>query len=200
MKRLWLIFIYRLRHPRIVFLFRRIYWGILGMKIDKSALVGRIRVSWPHAVAIGPDCVIHDGVAFKVDGPYSDAKRIILGRNVLVGENCEFNVQDRVVIGDGCLIAAGCRFIDNNHGTADGSEIRQQPNQKAPIIIENDCWLGANVIVLSGVHLGRGVIVGAGAVVTRDLPEYAVAAGVPARLIRSRSPSTFNSDPLATHS
>jgi acetyltransferase-like isoleucine patch superfamily enzyme len=189
MKRLLYVCVYRLRHPKILNLLRRAFWRVLGMKIGKSTAIGSINVSWPHAVSIGANCTINHGVAFKVDGPYSDRQRITLGKNVFIGENCEFNIQDRLIISDGCLIAAGCRFIDNNHGTAAGSHVRHQANEQAPIVIENDCWLGANVIVLKGVHLGRGVIVGAGAVITHDLPDYAVAAGVPARLIRFRASS-----------
>lgn len=64
----------------------------------------------------------------------------------------------------------------------DGTHAKRNPN----IVIENDVWLGANVIVLPGVKIGNGVIVGAQAVVTKDLPDYAIAVGVPAKVIRYR--------------
>jgi acetyltransferase-like isoleucine patch superfamily enzyme len=60
------------------------------------------------------------------------------------------------------------------------------PEQDAPVIIEDGCWLGANVTILKGVTLGRGCVVAAGAVVTNSFPPYSIIAGVPARLIKMR--------------
>ncbi len=66
--------------------------------------------------------------------------------------------------------------------------IRKQPLQsKGPIIIEDDAWLGFGAIVLSGVHIGKGAVIGAGAVVTHDVPEGAVAVGSPARVVKMRN-------------
>lgn len=187
--RLAYIALYRLRHPRWVSVLRRIWWRLLGMKIGKRTMIGRIQASWPHAVVVGAIAKIDDGVCFKVEGPYSPEKRIHIGDGVWIGAGCEFNIQHGIQVGEGSLIAAGCRFIDNNHGVQGGLPIRSQKNTSAPIHIGKNCWLGANVILLEGVALGDGVIVGAGAVVTRDVPEQTVVAGVPARVLRSRNSS-----------
>ena len=58
-----------------------------------------------------------------------------------------------------------------------------------PVVIGDDCWIGSRVTIMPGVTLGRGCVVGAGAVVTRDVPPYAVVAGVPARVVRYRNQS-----------
>jgi acetyltransferase-like isoleucine patch superfamily enzyme len=63
----------------------------------------------------------------------------------------------------------------------------QSLHSKGPIIVEDDVWLGVGVTVLSGVRIGKGSVVGAGAVVTHDVPEGAIVAGVPARVIKMRA-------------
>lgn len=92
-----------------------------------------------------------------------------------------------VEIGDNTSIAANCYIIDSNHGIEKGKLIREQKSAvKGPVVIGEDVWLGAGVKVLSGVHIGNGAVIGAGAVVNSDIPENAVAVGVPARVIRYR--------------
>jgi acetyltransferase-like isoleucine patch superfamily enzyme len=70
---------------------------------------------------------------------------------------------------------------------ADGLPIRRQPlHSKGGIVIEDDVWLGVGVIVLDGVRIGRGAVVGAGAVVTKDLPPNSISSGAPARVVKMR--------------
>jgi acetyltransferase-like isoleucine patch superfamily enzyme len=90
-------------------------------------------------------------------------------------------------IGEDVGIAANCCFYPHNYRTEPWQSIRAQGTESdGPIIIGNSTWLGAGVIVLSGVKIGSGVVIGAGAVVTRDIPDGAIAAGVPAHVIRLR--------------
>jgi acetyltransferase-like isoleucine patch superfamily enzyme len=85
-------------------------------------------------------------------------------------------------------IAPNCAFYPYDHGIAPGKLILKQPlTTKGDIIIEDDVWLGVGVIVLSGVHIGTGAVIGAGSVVTRDIPEGAIAFGAPARVVKMRS-------------
>lgn len=184
------ILVYRMRHPRWIFAFRRIYWRLLGMEVGSGACLGKINVSWPHSVSIGAGCLIEDGVRFKVDGPYTPNRRINIGDNVFIGSATEFNIQEEIHIGKDCLIASGCRFIDNNHGRSLDLPIREQPNTAAKIDVGPGCWLGAGVIVLSGVAIGESSIIGAGAVVTRDLPTRTKSIGVPAKVISTAKAST----------
>ncbi len=177
------ILLYKIRHPRWKFALRRLYWRLLGMRVGSGACIGKINVSWPHSVSIGAGCLIEDGVRFKVDGPYSPERRIIIGDNVFIGSFAEFNIQGEIRIEKDCLIASGCRFIDNNHGRSLELPVREQPNTVARINVGTGCWLGAGVLVLSGVAIGESSIIGAGAVVTRDLPPRTKSVGIPARVI-----------------
>ncbi|MBC7881422.1 MAG: GAF domain-containing protein [Anaerolineae bacterium] len=90
-------------------------------------------------------------------------------------------------IGKNCLIAAHAGIYANNHQFADPNlTIKEQGVTRKGIVIEDDCWLGHAVSVLDGVTIGRGSVIGAGSVVTKDIPPYSVAVGTPARVIRKR--------------
>jgi acetyltransferase-like isoleucine patch superfamily enzyme len=85
-------------------------------------------------------------------------------------------------------IAPCCAFYPYNHGIVPGIPIRKQPLQsKGGIVVDDGAWLGFGVIVLDGVRIGKGAVVGAGSVVTRDVPDGAIACGVPARVLMMRS-------------
>jgi maltose O-acetyltransferase len=91
-----------------------------------------------------------------------------------------------ITIGSDVLLGPGTSIISSNHGIARADLIRNQPGRDAPIIIGDDVWLGANVVVTAGVSIGSGAVVGAGAVVTKDLPPMSISAGVPAKVIGYR--------------
>ena len=100
-----------------------------------------------------------------------------------------------IKIGKDCLIASHCTLIASNHNYADPTrKIIDQGVTSKGIVIEDDCWLGNGVTVVDGVTIGKGSVIGAGAVVTKDIPPYSVAVGVPARVIKSR-----NGKELMTH-
>lgn len=93
-------------------------------------------------------------------------------------------------IGKGVQIAPNCAFYPYNHGFAPYELIAKQPLQtKGSITIGDDAWLGFGVIVLDGVRIGAGAVVGAGSVVVHDIPDGAIAAGVPARVLKMRNGS-----------
>ncbi len=165
---------------------RRWWWIIQGARFGERTAVPRLFISWPHQLQVGDDCSLEDGVNFKFDGIWQAGPSIIVGNRVFVGRNCEFNITKGIEIGDDCLIASGCKFIDHDHGIALGIPMNIQPGIEAPIVLENDVWLGVNVVVLKGVSIGSGAIVAAGAVVTKNIGADEIWAGVPARKIRDR--------------
>ena len=115
---------------------------------------------------------------------------------VSVGDNCYLGTgtqlypwNERITIGNNVLIAAGVRMITRKHGFGDSARpMSEQGYDNAPIVIEDDVWIGFQVVVLPNVTIGKGSIVGANAVVTRDVEPYSIVGGVPARLIRERAP------------
>lgn len=137
---------------------------------------------WNDNVTIHDDVNIYPGVTLWGPG------KIEIGSHVDIGINTVIFSSKRVVIKDNVLIAAGCYIIDSNHGIDKGKLIREQKSIcKGAVIIEEDVWLGAGVKVLSGVHIGKGAVIGAQSVVNTDIPDYAIAVGVPARVIDYRS-------------
>jgi acetyltransferase-like isoleucine patch superfamily enzyme len=112
-----------------------------------------------------------------------------VGSNTYIQAGCILNAfVGSIILGANCMIAQHCAFAPYQHGFADARyPMREQPlTSQGDILIEDDVWLGLNVCVMEGVAIGQGAIVGAGAVVTKDIPPYAIAAGVPARVIRFR--------------
>ena len=128
-----------------------------------------------------------------------------LARHTAIQPRCHFTTAVAPIrIGSGVQIAPQCAFYSYDHGIVADKLIRNQPLQsKGPIIIEDDAWLGFGVIVLSGVHIGKGAVTGAGAVVTHDIPEGVVAVGSPRpdcenaeRIERSRTGGVSGGGPM----
>ena len=109
-----------------------------------------------------------------------------LGNNSGIGERCI--ITNKVIIGDNVMMAREVLINPGNHVTTD-TEIpmcQQGFEPKKPVIIEDDVWLGSRCMIMPGITIHKGSVVAAEAVVTRDVPEYAIVGGVPARVIRYR--------------
>lgn len=113
---------------------------------------------------------------------------ISIGEKVAIGEYCFLDGFGGLEIGDWSIIAHGCSFISEDHGFDQlDVPIYFQKKSSAPTKIGRDVWIGCGVKVLKGVTIGNGAVIGAGAIVTRDIPPYSVALGVPAKVIKYRS-------------
>jgi len=113
-----------------------------------------------------------------------------VGKNTFIQSGCIFNpIVANINIGEDCQIAPRCIFMPYRHNF-DRLDIpigHQGLSSRGDITVEDDVWLGANVVIVDGVTIGRGAIVGAGSVVTKDIPPYAIAAGSPAKIISYRN-------------
>ncbi len=114
---------------------------------------------------------------------YTDfGKNITVGKNVFINSGCCFQDQGGITIGDGCLIGHQVVLATLNHDLL--PENRANMIAK-PIVLGKNVWIGAHATILSGVTIGDNAVIAAGAVVTKDVPENSVAAGVPARIIKN---------------
>jgi acetyltransferase-like isoleucine patch superfamily enzyme len=166
---------------------RKLWLRFQGARIGAGTILPRLLVTWPHQVAIGRRCTLEEDIFFKFDGVWQPGPSIVIGDHVFLGRGCEFNICKAITIGNHCAIASGCKFIDHDHGIPPIDQlIGPLPGPEYPIRLEENVWLGANVIVLKGVTIGRGAIVGAGAVVVKDVPPFEIWGGVPARKLGQR--------------
>ena len=189
--------------------FRRLTWqGRLFGRSGRGTVWGRNVTLWhPAKMWIG-DCVAVDegcqldarGCApgeFQIDDGALISRGCIvsgkdgplrIGARANIGAGCVMYASTHLEIGADTMLAAQC-YIGGGRYTVLGRTnvpIAEQPEPRLGVVIEDDCWLGAGVIVVDGVRIGRGSVVGAGAVVTRDVEPYSVMIGVPARRVATR--------------
>lgn len=195
---------------------RSFYWFLFNFWLKKIRFRGvhiHRSVQWHgnFAFHLGQGASIGAGSVICGD----DNSSINIGPNAWIGNDCELStigtvnigahsslqhrtqLHGEVTIGAGCVGAAGLYISSGWH------EFRRQPTlpirlqdrarahlpvaqRSRPVIVGDDCWLGINVAVMPGVTIGRGCVVGANSVVTRDLPPYCIAAGAPARVVGQR--------------
>lgn len=113
---------------------------------------------------------------------------ITIGENTYVGAFSIFGSYDSITIGKNVMIAQSVSIRDHNHRFDDlDIPMRLQGIVKAPIVIEDDVWIGYGVIINKGVTVKKGAILAAGSVITKDVPAYAIVGGVPGKIIKYRT-------------
>lgn len=156
-----------------------------GRGIHPKCLFERgARIDRPWQVTMGERCVLQRDVWLSV----GSANGVLeIGDHTFFGRGVEIVVSQRVSIGRGVLIAPDVYITDHNHQTTLGTAMFERPCIAAPVQIGADVWIGAKCVILPGVTIGDGAVIAAGAVVSRSIPKGAIAAGVPARVIKFRS-------------
>lgn len=163
---------------------RRLRLRFLGVEFGPHlGLEGWVDVPTPKNVRIGSHVLLGRGVRL---GAFPSG-RLSLGDHAYVGRHTIILAYESVTIGSDTLIGPSSYITDVNHGIASGQLIRLQPYESRPVRIGSDVWFGVGVTVLPGVTIGDGAVVGARALVTKDIPAGAVAVGSPARVIRYRT-------------
>lgn len=160
------------------------------LEIDPTAKISQLADIEPSArgtlIRIGPRTMIDSFVKIK---PAGGSGEVVIGEDCAINSGTVLYTGNGIRIGDAVLIAANCTLAPTNHAFADRSRrIRDQGflPSKGGIVIEDDVWLGANVVVLDGAVIGKGCIVAAGSVVRGVLEPYSIYAGVPAQRTGAR--------------
>jgi len=111
---------------------------------------------------------------------------INIGNNVSIGYYCVMHGMGGIEIGDNVLFSPNVHIYAQDHGVAINQLIMKQKNIPKHVIIGSDVWIGANTVVCGGVKIGNGCVIGAGSVVTKNIPDYGIWAGNPVRKIGER--------------
>jgi acetyltransferase-like isoleucine patch superfamily enzyme len=153
-------------------------------KIGQNVIIeGGVLVFHPENIEIGNHIYIGHYTILK--GYYKG--RMVIGDGTWIGQQCFFHSAGDLIIGNNVGVGPGVKIITSVHAE-EGREIPilHSRIEFAPVIIEDEVDIGAGAIILPGVTVAKGTQIGAGAVVTEKFPEYAVIAGIPARLLRYR--------------
>jgi acetyltransferase-like isoleucine patch superfamily enzyme len=197
----------------LFFFFIRGLFVRLRIKSAKGLLlVGKkVRIFYPNNLQVGYNTIIEDGAeinclslqGIKLGNRVTIGKYAIIrpsniyggliGEGLTMGDNSNIGPYNyigcsgKITIGNNVMLAPRVSIYAENH-VFDHPEIliRDQGVEKKEVIIEDDCWIAANSILLAGVTIGKGSVVAAGSVVTENVPPYSVVAGVPAKWIKSR--------------
>lgn len=180
----------------------------LFRQTGSGLILGRgLVVRHPDKISIGNNVAIDDYCFMDAGGSGEHGVRladsVILSRNCIVqgktgfvaleervdvGSNCVFSSVNGITVGAATIIAGNCYLGGGRYNNDDLTKpiMDQGAYSRGPLVIGDGSWIGAGSTILDGVKIGRGAIVGAGSVVTRDVPDYAVVAGVPAKIMRVR--------------
>jgi acetyltransferase-like isoleucine patch superfamily enzyme len=167
---------------------RNLYYRSLGVNLQGYCWIRRIEIPRNFAdIEIEPSCALDQGVVLLCSGEPLPHPKIYIGSSTYINRNSFLDATLSITIGKDCAIGPGCYITDHDHGQDLLLPPLAQPMFSKPTRIGNQVWLGANVTVLKGVTIGENTTVGAGSVVTKDLPTGAIAVGVPAKVIRYKS-------------
>jgi len=192
----------------IGFLMRRKLYPSLFRKSGKGIIIGRnVVIRHPKNIEMHDNVTIDDHSL--IDGRGAGNEGIVIGNHVIINRNCIVTSKSGkikigagtslgsnsviaslsgVELGDDVIMAGNCYLSAGAYHYKDKSLpiMSQGTYSKGPIIIKNHAWIGTGAIILDGVTVGEGAVIGAGAVVTKDVPDFAIVAGVPAKVLRLR--------------
>jgi len=152
----------------------------------------------PNRISVGRDSVVNGHFVLA-----NSSSSIAIGDRTFIGGGLFMSIE-KIVIGDDVMISWGCNILDNDAHSLDyrerANDVRDWKRgldenavgrykdwsrvKSGPVYIDNNCWIGFNVIILKGVRIGEGAVVAAGSVVTKDIPAFTLVGGNPARHIR----------------
>lgn len=153
------------------------------------ALIGAKNMEIGERVYVGYDAVFESYNKYQGD---FFSPLLEIGDHTILGDDCHITCINHVKIGNNVLVGRKVLISDNAHGEVNFSQLQISPVKRplysrGMVAIEDDVWIGEMVCVLPGVRIGKGAVVAAGAVVTKDVPPYSLVAGVPAKVLKNLS-------------
>ena len=157
-----------------------------GCIISPHQLMGEKYISIGKGTTINKGCIL---TAWDQYGEQTFTPSIKIGDNCSIGEYAHITACKEIIIGNNVLTGRRIYISDNAHGNSSKEEVEIPPIKrplyvKGSVVIEDNVWIGERVCILSGVHIGKGAIIAANAVVTHNVPAYHIVGGVPAKTIK----------------
>lgn len=167
---------------RVIYCFIAFFLLLLKkIKFSKLASESRVISLRISGAKIGTGVTIRPGVKI------TNCKGVRIGNGCYLGENTIISATDsEVIIGSDTLIAPNSIIVGRSHIISSREPIKYSGYTSKTTIIQNDCWIGAGCTILAGVNIGEGAIVAAGAVVNKDINDFCIVGGVPAKFIKCR--------------
>ncbi|MBN1155422.1 acyltransferase [candidate division KSB1 bacterium] len=186
---------------------RKLLYPMLLKSVGNNVSFGQnVVLRHPHKITIGHNVVIDDNVVLDAKGQNNMGIEIgdgvFIGRNTILnckngdiiledhvnmGFNCQIFSASSVKLSKNALIAAYCYLIGGTHTFKDLDKAPlEQERESKGILLKENIWLGSNVQVMDGVTIGRDCIIGTSAVVNNDIPDYSIAVGIPAKVLKNR--------------
>jgi acetyltransferase-like isoleucine patch superfamily enzyme len=195
-----------IKHPT-----KKLICWLRGVKAGKNTFISfKAGLKRPENITLGSDVVIenfariecvNESSFLSIDNgtfirPYAylkaDNGTVKIGQNCTFNDFCLLNGVGDITIGNDVHIASHTVIVSMNHVYTDPDKcIFDQGSTHKGISIGNNVWIGSSVVILDGVKIGEGSVIGAGSVVTKDIPPFSIAVGVPARAIKSRTPQSI---------
>jgi len=196
---------------RIIMLFRGLVFTIIIPNSHPLKFIGsRVKIKFGYKIKFGKNLFLGDnvnlmglsnegivggenitirrGTTIDCTGVFSEiGNGICIGNNVGISDNCFIQVRGNISIGDDVIIGPNSSIFSENHNFNDLIiPIREQGVTRKGVVIENNVWIGANVVILDGVKIGSGSIISAGSVVNKDVIKNSIVGGVPAKVLKYR--------------
>ncbi|PNQ74772.1 transferase [Hanstruepera neustonica] len=156
-----------------------------GLNLMKNSLINALSYD---GVTIGDNFTLGKYAVIECTGVLRNVgSSLKIGNNVGINHYCFIGVRGDIEIGDNVIFGPRVNIFSENHNFEDiDVPIKNQGVTKGKTIVGNDVWIGANVSIMSGVKIGDGCVIAAGAVVTKDIPAFSIIGGVPAKIIKNR--------------
>ena len=167
---------------------RNLYYRALGVQLKGYVWMRQIEIPRNYReIEIAAHVSLDQGVVLLCSGPDTGATKICIGQGTYINRHTMLDATENLEVGKNCAIGPGCYLTDHDHGLDPSLPPLAQPMFSAATRLHDEVWLGAHVVVLKGVTIGDRAVIGAGSVVTKDIPANAVAVGTPARVVRFRT-------------
>lgn len=153
----------------------------------RSVIQPPVRLGGVGRIAVGEGVMVGTGSWLQAIGDDAAGVALEIGDGTSIVGHCVLSAAESIRIGRRVLIARNAYVSDHSHAFTDtGRAVMDQGiTGVAPVVLDDGCWLGENVVIGPGVRVGRGAVIGANAVVLADVPDHCVAVGAPARVVRS---------------